>query len=739
MDSKINLNEIVPSRVGRAVAVEVNDDGTVTFFVRHKDGSVECSPQPFEPFLLVAGDHLAQSLTGHSRVVALAGSGFYNRRVHFPNLAALEAAEKQIRKLTGVTASSANAPYRLFSDREQQALALLPARLFRGLDFDELRRLQVDIEVQTTPGFDFPNAEREGDAIIMVALGDSTGWQVCLSGPELSEKEILEQAVALIRERDPDVIEGHNVFNFDLPYLEARARRHGVKLALGRDGSPVYSRSSRFTFGENTSTYSRYQAYGRHVIDTLHLVQLYDVGARDLESYGLKSAARHFGVAAPDRTYVAPEEISRIYREDPKRLQAYNLDDIRETEALSRLLSPSYFHQAQLIPLSYQNCAVRGNATRIEALLVATYLEAKQSLPTPQPARPYAGGLTESFAAGIFNNVWHMDVQSLYPSIIVAKHLAPASDELGIFNGFLAELREFRLAAKEEARLATTPARRERLNALQKSFKILINSFYGYAGFGQGTFNDFPMAERVAATGREILTHMLDALRARGAQVIEMDTDGLYFIPPAGVSPEALEAEIQSVLPAGIDVELDQRYEAMFSYKSKNYALLGRDGKVSLTGAALKSRGLEPFQRQYIREVIVRLLTGRQGEIASLNREYEEKLRTGAFPLSMLAKRETLSASPETYQRDLASGKGKRSAAFELALKSSRRYCQGDQVVYYVTGTRKSVSVAENSRLLADNRSNDRDENVAYYLAKLEELQEKFAEFSGGGRQPTLF
>ncbi len=27
---------------------------------------------------------------------------------------------------------------------------------------------------------------------------------------------------------DPDVIEGHNLFNFDLEYLRARAKRHGV-------------------------------------------------------------------------------------------------------------------------------------------------------------------------------------------------------------------------------------------------------------------------------------------------------------------------------------------------------------------------------------------------------------------------------------------------------------------------------------------------------------------------------
>ncbi len=738
MENSINLNEIVPSRIGRVVAVEANRDGTVSFFVRHRDDRIEQVNQPFEPFLLVHGASLAAAIPGHSQVVRLAGPGIHDHRVHFPDLPTLEKGEKFLKSETGMNATSPNAPFRFFSDREQQALAMVPVRLFRGMDFAELRRLQIDIETLTTPGYDFPNAERPGDEIIMVALADSTGWKTCLSGPELDEKAILEQTLQLIRERDPDVIEGHNLFNFDLPYLERRAKRHGLSLTLGRDGSPLTARTSRVSFGETTGSYSRYEAFGRHIVDTMHLVQLYDVSARELESYGLKSVARHFGVAAPDRTYVDAKEISRLYRENPARLRDYNLDDVTETEAVSRLLSPSHFYQTQLIPITYQNCIVRGNATRIDALMTSAYLLAGKALPSPQSARQYQGGLTESFKTGIFHNVWHMDVQSLYPSIMVAGNLNPATDHHGIFIHLLAELRNFRLAAKAAARAATTPRDRDHLEALQKSFKILINSFYGYTGFSQATFNDFSLAERVTSTGRSILTQMKEALAARGADLIEMDTDGLYFVPPAGVEAATLEAEIQGILPPGIEVELDQTYAAMFGYKSKNYALLGHDGRVSITGAALKSRGLERFQRQYMREVITLLLQDRRHETTELGQRLENAIRSHALPLADLAKRETLSSLPETYQRDLVAGKTRRSAAFELALKSSRDYRQGDQVSYYVTGTRRTVSVAENAKLFADNRG-ERDENVAYYLDKLAELRKKFTDFTGDSDQPLLF
>lgn len=238
------------------------------------------------------------------------------------------------------------------------------------------------------------------------------------------------------------------------------------------------------------------------------------------------------------------------------------------------------------------------------------------------------------------------------------------------------------------------------------------------------------MAERVTARGREILTMMLDFLNDSGARVLEMDTDGIYFQPPAEVSdPAAFQKKIQEVLPDGIEVELDHRYEAMFSYKSKNYALLDRDGTVSITGAALKSRGLEPFQRKFMADVIERLLKNRASEIPPLYRKLSEAIESRTIPLAELAKSETLNDSPESYRRKLEAGTGRRSAAYELALRSPLAYQSGDQVTYYLTGEKKKVSVVDNARLLSEAPPDRRDENTAYYLGKLEELYQLFQPF----------
>ena len=75
-----------------------------------------------------------------------------------------------------------------------------------------------------------------------------------------------------------------------------------------------------------------------------------------------------------------------------------------------------------------------------------------------------------------------------------------------------------------------------------------------------------------------------------------------------------------------------------------------------------------------------------------------------------------------------ALGKGKRSAVYELAERSKNEKKAGDTVRYYVTGTKKSVAVVENSKLEEEANEMNRDENVPFYLDKLNSLAGKIQE-----------
>ena len=112
-----------------------------------------------------------------------------------------------------------------------------------------------------------------------------------------------------------------------------------------------------------------------------------------------------------------------------------------------------------------------------------------------------------------------------------------------------------------------------------------------------------------------------------------------------------LRSELAKELPAGIEVEFDEQFDAMFSYKAKNYALLTRDGDVIIKGGALKSRGLEKFQRVFMEEMIKLVMEGKSEAIGALREDFEQKIRKQEWPIDMLMKTDTLQDSLEKYRR----------------------------------------------------------------------------------------
>ncbi|TAK07422.1 DNA polymerase II [bacterium] len=714
------------------IAFEIEGEDRVRIFYR-QGGLTLSEAAPFRPFLLLEGAAWLKEWKGEAELTPLAGGGPFNHLALFPDLRQLEEAKAYLQKKSGKSPSAPDTPFLYMNDPVHQYLLLSGRTHFLGLTFGELKRLQIDIETYCQAGFEFPNPARESDRITAIAMSDSTGWERLISGKDLNEAEMLRAMVREIQSRDPDVIEGHNLFRFDLEYIEARAKRHGLELKLGRDGSLLKGHPSRMQIAERTITYPKYEIFGRHIIDTWILAQHYDVAARDLQGYGLKDIARHFGIAGPDRTYIPGDKTSWYFDHEPDILFRYALDDVRETRALSELLSPSYFVEAQIFPYSYQNVALRGNATKIDALFLREYLFKRQSIPRAEGGREVTGGYTDVEYQGVAHHVLHCDVTSLYPSIMLVYGFFPKRDGLGIFPGLLRDLKDFRTKAKELAREAKAKEAKIYFSALQSTFKILINSFYGYLGFPMGHFNDFEAANQVTAKGRELIQSAVAWLKERGATIIEVDTDGIYFVPPAEAETEADEEKLiqalADLLPRGIELELDGSFPAMFSYKMKNYALLDHKGRLLIKGSGLRSRGLELFQRQWLEEMLLLLLKGEKEKIPALYQRYLEDLDQHRMDISLLMKTETLQDSLETYQMKINGKKRNPAASYEIALRSERPYQSGDQISYYVTGKGAKVKINENCKLAAHWDPKSPDENVEHYKAKLKELYEKFRPF----------
>ena len=720
------------------VSVWAEGNGAATVWRRMPDtGALVRETERFRPWLLLdrlddlrhLGKGLAREGTPGARVSyrELSGPGELRFLVHADDLRTLtraitDGATRRLGKRVSHVRDLDDDTF-LALPPEEQYLVASGRTYFRDLSFDQLHRLQFDLE---TTGLD-PARDR----IFMISVRHPNGTTEVLEARgrgDAAEAELIRELMARIAESDPDVIENHNLHGFDLPFVDRRSRRLGVPVTLGRAGQPgMRQRSARRgvagTDGDGRRV--RFIAPGRELIDTMDAVLRYDFSTRSLPGHGLKAVARHLGFASPDREYIKGSLIYSTYLDDPERVRRYATDDVVEVAHLSRMLGGAAFALAQMAPRRYERLADAGPATGvIDPLLVRAYLRVGRALPKHEDGdgTPHSGAALHLFATGVAHRVVKVDVASLYPSLMRAFRIGPARDELGALLALVDGLVERRLQAKADAR-AAPPGSPERHTheALSAAMKIVVNSAYGYlaAGGSLTRFADVHAANEVTRRGRETLDLICRSLDDRGVTLLEADTDGVYFAVPAtwtDADEHRVVAEIAALLPPLVHLELEGRYAAMLSHEPKNYALLGYDDTLLLRGVAFRSRRAEPFGEIFLKRAIARLLTD---DVAGVHEVYVatvNALRWREIPTREVASRVRLTKSPARY---LESRKRRRELAYEALLASGRTsWSVGDRVRVYRTSAGEGGLVD----LDAEPESAEaRDYDVEHYVRLLRE------------------
>lgn len=665
------------------VGVWVDGEGNAHLAWRDSAGSVRECPGDFQPFAWAQKPIEADG----SSSTSLGGPGAFSSRIEFSDFTSYKDVVREHSREVDVV-----------RPLEHQLLLRSGLRLFEGMRFHDLRRCQVDIETSTGEDGGFPDPRNKEDRVLAIGIQLSgVSEPVFLEIEEetdKAERELLDRFRKALCELDPDVIEGHNIFNFDLDFLFQRSRRFRLKPVWGRFGGEARIRRSRLRIAERWIDYQRCDIPGRSVFDTYLAVQLYDISTRDMGSYSLKESAIYFGITDDDsdRTYIPGAEIQNVFRTDRARFLRYLADDLRETAGLARHLLPTYVAQVQNFPMLLQEAPLRGTGVKVDLLLCEQYLKSNQALPLPAAVEGFAGGLTTSPEVGVFEKVLHFDVASLYPSLLLLIGKNPESDSLGVFLEVLSKLREQRLKFKKLAKEADDAESRLEYGARQNSYKILINSFYGYLGFSGARFADGNLAAEVTRRGRELLQNIISWFEQNGITVLEADTDGIYVSAPDFYEdPTSLLNQIASILPEGIDLEYDGKYQSMFCYKAKNYAL-NDEGTLVLRGSALRSRGIEPFLKS-LTDALIRSLLGLGSESpVSMMARMRDFITSGEMKVSDLAKSESLSMSPAAYQSKIDSGGKPRRAALEVALRMSPRPKMGEKVSYFIGPKEKGMT-----------------------------------------------
>jgi DNA polymerase, archaea type len=579
---------------------------------------------------------------------------------------------------------------------------------FKGLVYTDLHRLQFDLETTAL-------SPDEGK-IFLIAVRDSLGFETLIEG---EEKTIIQGLVNTIQSRDPDVLENHNIFGFDLPFLVARAAKNGVVLRLGRTDAPLHQQGERFAVA------------GREIIDTLDAVWRHDFVTRELPSHRLKDVARHYGLSSPNRVYLEGANIHRTYMSNPELVTAYALEDVREVDALSQKLLPASFALAQLAPRRYERVSSAGTATGIfEPMLVRAYHHAKQALPIsdcPTLPNPHEGGAVFLFQSGLATNVVKADVASLYPSIIRAYSISPACDTLGVTHSLVSQMLERRLYHKHHAK----QDKNSQHEAMQAALKLVLNSAYGYLGAGQmALFADRRAADQITKIGREILAHVIHALEQAGVKLLEADTDGVFFASSLGLdAARNLVKTISDTLPQGITLEFDDLYCAMLSHDIKNYGLLRRDGAVLLRGVNFRSSRFEPAMQQFTEAIVTAALHNQPQRIQQIFFDTKAQILARAMPAKLLAARVQLRKTMEQYQQ---SRHKMRESGYEAMLEARRTWTRGQRIRLYKKPYGYGILPSDESQ---DSAEHATDYDITHYVALLERVYARKIEHAATSEQ----
>ncbi len=473
------------------------------------------------------------------------------------------------------------------------------SRQFAGKEIGDLNVFSVDLE---TVGLLF----QEFKKILLIpttAIIDGKEVKKLFSIDEYdSEKDMLEDFLRYMDSFHIDIMVGHNLFGFDLPYFADRFDQLRIEHNWQFDHSSRRDRMFRVD-GSLSTNYRGVTIPGIEIVDTLFLAKKSD-SQKKFENYRLKSLCTELGINQNRQHYDA-SKIGANWDDPVERakIKAYAIDDADDALALFYKFIPPYFFMLKSIPMNLQEIINRASGSQINLMFVAHYLSNNHSIPKTDEVYPFEGGISKAFP-GVYENCLGFDVISMYPSIIVNCDIRPKKDELNFLQTITKKLLTDRLAYKKKYRETGD----ENYNHLQGSYKIIINSFYGFMGTPGLEFNAPKEAEAVTRNGREIITKAVEWSRGKGFQVAQIDTDGFIFNGADLNHKEKLLDELNTLIPNGVEFEADDPLKCVVMVKAKNYAKLDFDDKVTIKGSAFKSSSKEPALKEMCAEILKSLL-----------------------------------------------------------------------------------------------------------------------------------
>lgn len=469
-----------------------------------------------------------------------------------------------------------------------------------------------------------------------------------------SEAQLIEEFVKEFESYKPEIISGYFSDGFDLPYIQARAKKYNIKLDLGLDNSPLrVNKRGQFPTAQIT---------GIAHLDIFKFVKKVLGRGMDTESYKLDPVAEE--LLNEKKDVVELESLANVWDNKVNELEPfckYNMQDAVLTHKLAMKILPNVIELVKLVGLTMFDINRMGFSQLVEWFLIKKAQEFKQLIPNKPGYQEAAQRMKASYEGayvyepnpGLYDNIAVFDFRSLYPTIISAHNIGPdtlnckccrekipgmdyvfCKKKKGFMPAVIDEIITTRIKVKEILKKEKCTM----LDARQNSLKLLANSFYGYLGFFNSRWYCLECAESVTAYGRYYIKKAIRDAENYGFKVLYTDTDSLFLWLGDKSKQEALKfAEgFNKQLPGIMELEFEGFYKSgIFVFTKgdstgakKKYALISEKDDIKIRGFEVVRRNWCLIAKEVQQKVLEIILKEKDTKKAfKFVREVIDKLR----------------------------------------------------------------------------------------------------------------